>query len=122
MVSPASPPDRNSFARGVAELEHLQYRVRLASPEMRPDGYFAGPLAKRAAELQAALLDDQNQAIIAPRGGYGTGPVLDRSEVCTPSPPEIGDWLQRSHHAASVFVAALALGNAVRTDGDCRFR
>lgn len=77
VVSPASTPDRTAFGRGVAELERLQYRVRLASPEMHPDGYFAGPLAKRAFELQAALLDDQNQAIISPRGGYGTGPVLD---------------------------------------------
>jgi muramoyltetrapeptide carboxypeptidase len=77
VVSPASAPDRNAFGRGVTELEGLEYRVRLASPEMHPDGYFAGPVAKRAAELQAALLDDANQAIIAPRGGYGTAPVLD---------------------------------------------
>jgi muramoyltetrapeptide carboxypeptidase len=77
VVSPASASDRNAFGRGVEELERLQYRVRLASPEMHADGYFAGPLAKRAAELQAALLDDENQAIMAPRGGYGTGPVLD---------------------------------------------
>jgi len=78
IVSPASSPERSAFGRGVAELERLEYRVRLASPEMRADGYFAGPLAKRAAELQAALLDSQSQAIIVPRGGYGTGPVLDK--------------------------------------------
>jgi muramoyltetrapeptide carboxypeptidase len=77
VVSPASPPDRNAFSRGVAELERLQYRVRLASPEMHADGYFAGPVAKRAAELQGALLDDENRAVVCPRGGYGTGPVLD---------------------------------------------
>src|SRR5262245_38332696 len=77
VVSPASGPDRQAFGRGVEELERLQYRVRLASPELRADGYFAGPLAKRAAELQSALLDDENQALIAPRGGYGTASVLD---------------------------------------------
>ncbi len=76
IISPASAPERESFSRGVAELERLEYRVRLASPEMRPEGYFAGPLAKRAAELQSALLDDHSQAVIAARGGYGTGPVL----------------------------------------------
>lgn len=89
VVSPASPPDRNAFGRGVEELERLEYRVRLASPEMHPDGYFAGPLAKRAAELQAALLDDQNQAIIAPRGGYGTAPVLDRLTFARPPRPKL---------------------------------
>ncbi|MGH8099787.1 MAG: LD-carboxypeptidase, partial [Chthoniobacterales bacterium] len=62
----------------MTELERLQYRVRLASPEMRPDGYFAGTLAKRAAELQAALLDDECDAMISARGGYGTGPLLDQ--------------------------------------------
>jgi muramoyltetrapeptide carboxypeptidase len=89
VVSPASSPDRNAFGRGVEELERLQYRVRLASPEMHPDGYFAGPPAKRAAELQAALLDDQNNAIIAPRGGYGTGPVLDLLEFTRVPRPKL---------------------------------
>jgi muramoyltetrapeptide carboxypeptidase len=78
IVSPASPPERTAFGRGVAELERLQYRVKLASPEMHPDGYFAGPLAKRVAELQTALLDKDSPAIVFPRGGYGTAPVLER--------------------------------------------
>jgi muramoyltetrapeptide carboxypeptidase len=89
VVSPASAPDREAFGRGVAELERMQYRVCLASPEMHPDGYFAGPIAKRAAELRAALLDDKNSAIIAPRGGYGTGPVLDHLNIRRPSRPKL---------------------------------
>jgi muramoyltetrapeptide carboxypeptidase len=89
VVSPASPPDRSAFGRGVSELERLEYRVRLASPEMRPDGYFAGPVAQRAAELQAALLDDQNQAIVCPRGGYGTGSVLERLRFARAPRPKL---------------------------------
>ena len=61
----------------MAELERLGYRVRFASPEMKPDGYFAGSLARRAAELKAALLDAEAQAIICVRGGYGSGMLLD---------------------------------------------
>jgi muramoyltetrapeptide carboxypeptidase len=81
VVSPASSPDRSAFGRGVAELERLEYRVLLASPEMKPDGYFAGPLAKRAAELKAALLDRESLAIICARGGYGSAAVLDELDV-----------------------------------------
>jgi muramoyltetrapeptide carboxypeptidase len=81
VISPASSPDRNAFGRGVAELERLGYRIRLASPEMRADGYFAGPLAKRAAELQAALLDSESTAVVCARGGYGTAAVLDKLEM-----------------------------------------
>jgi muramoyltetrapeptide carboxypeptidase len=89
IVSPASAPERNAFGRGVAELERLEYRVRLASPEMRVDGYFAGPLTRRAAELQAALLDDESQAIVCPRGGYGTGPVLDKLKFARAPRPKL---------------------------------
>ena len=51
--------------------------MRFASPEMKPDGYLAGPLSRRAAELEAALLDRDSQAIVCARGGYGSGTLLD---------------------------------------------
>jgi muramoyltetrapeptide carboxypeptidase len=81
VVSPASAPERAAFGRGVGELERLEYRVRLASPEMHPDGYFAGPVARRTAELQAALLEDDSAAVVCARGGYGTATVLDKLEM-----------------------------------------
>jgi muramoyltetrapeptide carboxypeptidase len=81
-ISPASPAQAEAISAGVAELERLEYRVRFASPEMKPDGYFAGSLARRAvarraAELKAALLDAEAQAIICVRGGYGSGMLLE---------------------------------------------
>jgi muramoyltetrapeptide carboxypeptidase len=84
IISPASPPERGALGRGIVELERLQYRVRLASPEMRPDAYFAGPVGKRAAELQTALLDENNPAILCARGGYGSASVLDRLDISRP--------------------------------------
>jgi muramoyltetrapeptide carboxypeptidase len=76
-ISPASPAQADAIGSGVAELERIRYRVRFASPEMKPDGYFAGSLVRRAAELKAALLDDEADAIICTRGGYGSGMLLD---------------------------------------------
>jgi muramoyltetrapeptide carboxypeptidase len=77
MISPASPAQTEAVSRGVAELERLGYRVRFASPEMKPDGYFAGTLARRAGELEAALLDAETRAIVCMRGGYGSGMLLE---------------------------------------------
>ena len=73
----------------MAELERLGYRVRFASPEMKPDGYFAGSLARRAAELKAALLDAEAQAIVCVRGGYGSGMLLESLRSLRLSRPKL---------------------------------
>lgn len=78
LISPASPAQHDAVSRGVAELERLGYRVRPSSPEMKPDGYFAAPLSRRAAELKTALLAPNAEAIICVRGGYGSGPLIDK--------------------------------------------
>lgn len=77
LISPASPAQPEAISRGIAELERIGYRVRFASPEMKPDGYFAGSLSRRAAELHTALADADAQAIICVRGGYGSAMLLD---------------------------------------------
>lgn len=77
VISPAGPAQPAAINRGVAELERLGYRVRFASPEMKPDGYFSGSLARRASELAVALLDVESRAIICVRGGYGSAMLLE---------------------------------------------
>src|ERR1700758_4418004 len=76
-ISPASPAPSEATSAGVAELERIGYRVRFASPEMKPDGYFAGSQSRRAAELVTALQDDEAQAIVCVRGGYGSGMLIE---------------------------------------------
>jgi muramoyltetrapeptide carboxypeptidase len=73
----------------VAELERLGYRIRFASPEMKPDGYFAGALARRAAELKAALLDAEARAIVCVRGGFGSGMLFDTLSALPLSRPKL---------------------------------
>lgn len=75
VVSTASPADRDAVGRGIAELERLGYRVRVGAA-MRPDGYFAGSVARRKAELESALADPDASAVICARGGYGTATLL----------------------------------------------
>ena len=77
VASTASPADRAALVRGIAELERLGYRVRVGAT-MRPDGYFAGSLARRRSELESALADPGASAVICARGGYGTAPLLEQ--------------------------------------------
>jgi muramoyltetrapeptide carboxypeptidase len=83
IVSPASPAERDALEDGIAEIERLSYRVRSGSRGMKPDGYFAGALSRRVAEVEAALRDGEAAALICARGGYGTGELL--SELRLPS-------------------------------------
>ena len=76
VVSTASPADRAALGRGLAELDRLGYRPRVGAA-MHPDGYFAGSLARRKAELEAALADPDVSAVICARGGYGTATLLN---------------------------------------------
>lgn len=80
VVSTASPADRDALGRGLAELERLGYRPRVGAA-MRPDGYFAGSIARRRAELEEALTDPEASAVICARGGYGTATLLDQLQL-----------------------------------------
>jgi muramoyltetrapeptide carboxypeptidase len=76
VISPASSAEEGAIRRGERELARLGYRVRRSSSPTKPEGYFAGPLAQRVAELREALQDPCADAIICARGGYGTAALL----------------------------------------------
>jgi muramoyltetrapeptide carboxypeptidase len=80
VISTASPADRDALGRGIAELERLGYRVRTGAA-MQPEGYFAGSLLRRKAELESAFRDPEPSAVICSRGGYGTAALLDQIEL-----------------------------------------
>jgi muramoyltetrapeptide carboxypeptidase len=77
IISPASPFKRELLARGVAELERRGYCVRRPSRAMEADGYFAGTVAARIAELQQGIAERDSDALICARGGYGSTALLD---------------------------------------------
>jgi muramoyltetrapeptide carboxypeptidase len=51
--------------------------LRFSTAVLARDGYLAGPDARRAAELRAALLDDEVKAVVCARGGYGAIRIVD---------------------------------------------
>jgi len=90
IVATAGPVDEGRLRRGAAELERLGYRPAWNQPVLARDGYFAGPSATRTEGLLAAFADSEAAGIVAARGGYGTGYLLEALDsLKTPSPKAI---------------------------------
>jgi muramoyltetrapeptide carboxypeptidase len=85
VVSPTSPFRRDSFDRGVAELERLGFvPVYDESVHAREDGYLSGSAHLRASAFMRYWQDPDVSALIAVRGGYGSVellPLLDRERL-----------------------------------------
>ncbi len=69
-IAPSGPFDHALVWRGLGALA-ARYDVQYSREMFRRAGYLAGDDARRAAELQAALDDDDCDAVVAARGGYG---------------------------------------------------
>lgn len=80
IAAPAAGFDGGLLARGVAELESLGLRVRLADDVHERELFAAGSAQRRARELRALFEDAAVRAIVCARGGAGAIhllPVLD---------------------------------------------
>src|SRR6187401_885792 len=79
--APASaPPDPAAIDRGVAALEKLGYKVKLAPHVHQRLGFLAGTDRERADDLMDMFTDPEVRGILCVRGGYGTPrllPLLD---------------------------------------------
>ena len=76
IVAPGAAVDPAEVERGVRVLEQAGFRVRVGDAVGRRAGYLAGDDAARLADLTAMFVTDEVRAIIAARGGYGTGRLL----------------------------------------------
>lgn len=79
VVSPSSPgaavyPHRRE--RGRAALERLGLRVRFARNALRSEGYLAGTVEERVADLHEMFFDSQVRAIITAIGGNHCNQLL----------------------------------------------
>jgi muramoyltetrapeptide carboxypeptidase len=80
VVAPGGAVDELSLRGGVQFLEAAGFRVRLGAAALAKTGYLAGTDADRVADLHEMFCDPEVRAIIAVRGGYGSGrllPLLD---------------------------------------------
>ena len=85
VVSPAAAVDESALRTWVELIEQAGFRVRLGTSVLGRHGYLAGPDQERADDLHAMLRDPEVKAVIASRGGYGSGrllPLLEPAELC----------------------------------------
>ena len=84
LIAPAGPVSEERIAGALERCAELELEPVLGAATRERAGYFAGPDARRAADLQAALDDDGVDAVWALRGGYGVTrllPILDFSRL-----------------------------------------
>ncbi|HSP96478.1 MAG TPA: LD-carboxypeptidase [Candidatus Dormibacteraeota bacterium] len=83
VTAPAAAVDVAAVEAGARLLERAGFTVRIGETVGKQAGYLAGTDAERLAELQALFADRTVRAIIAARGGYGSGRLLPRFDVET---------------------------------------
>ncbi len=85
IVSPASAAKPELVAMGVEALERLGYRTKVFPHALaRGPLYYAGRLEDRLQDLHTAFADDDVDAILCTRGGWGSAellPFLDRELI-----------------------------------------
>ena len=85
IVSPASTPRAELVKAGVGALEASGYKTKMFPHALkRGPLYYAGTAEERVADLHAAFADDEVDAVICTRGGWGAAellPLLDRELI-----------------------------------------
>lgn len=76
IAAPAGPFDRRLFDRGTRVLKEMGFKVFVPEGLFATDGYLAGNDAHRARLLNGLFVDDNVDAIMCARGGYGCMRIL----------------------------------------------
>lgn len=73
LIAPAGPyRDRADLEQGIAVLREMGFKVKYSPAIHERDHYLAGSDQSRAADLNQLWGDEEVQAILAVRGGYGS--------------------------------------------------
>ena len=79
IIAPASPVwDSNKIDKSIRYFEQLGYHVELGEHILKRHGYLAGIDEERIEDFHAMIANPKIKAIIALRGGYGAGRIVDR--------------------------------------------
>ncbi len=76
VISPGAAVEEAAVRAGVGVFEQAGYRVRVGASVLKRAGYLAGTDGERLADLVALFSDPEVRAIVATRGGYGSGRLL----------------------------------------------
>ena len=93
IVSPASPVPPEILAKGLARLHELGFRTKVMPHAAGSWRHFSGTDAQRAADISLAFEDEEVDAVLCSRGGYGSArllPLLDLNRVASTGKPFLG--------------------------------
>ena len=78
LITPASPlyEAHQTTLEAVEKMENLGFKVKLGQHVYKKNGYLAGTDQERLEDIHQMFSDDNIRAIIAIRGGYGSGRLL----------------------------------------------
>ena len=76
LISPASPIDPEDIASIAEFLADNGFKVKVGSHALDSYGYLAGTDSDRAADLNSMFADQEVQALLAMRGGWGCNRIL----------------------------------------------
>src|SRR5688500_18126264 len=76
-VAPAGPPKKDEVMQAKRRMEDRGYKVKMRDDIFDVEGYLAGTDERRADELMEAFKDDEVDAVLCVRGGYGVMRMLD---------------------------------------------
>jgi muramoyltetrapeptide carboxypeptidase len=88
VFAPASPGDESRANAGLAELQRLGFVV-IPPDDKSSEGYFAGSAEERRREFVDRMENEQVDALIALRGGYGSTYLLDDQLAMDVKKPKI---------------------------------
>jgi muramoyltetrapeptide carboxypeptidase len=77
IVAPAGPFEEARFSQGIIVIESMGFSVHIDDRIFSRRGYLAGTDMERAAHFNAMVADDNVQALMCARGGYGALRMLD---------------------------------------------
>ncbi|MBI3932031.1 MAG: LD-carboxypeptidase [Acidobacteria bacterium] len=78
VCAPSGPVDPERLRQGVAELEALGFRVRVAGGALERRGFTAGTAEGRADDLRGLFEEPEVKAVFCTRGGAGAIQILER--------------------------------------------
>jgi muramoyltetrapeptide carboxypeptidase len=76
IVAPASPFDPDLFKQGIDTLKRFGFRVHVPNDLIQENGYLAGSDAHRASIVHRLFADENIEAIICAKGGFGSIRIL----------------------------------------------
>ncbi len=81
IVAPGSAIQRDQLEAGCATLRRMGYKPFYFQSIFERDLYFAGPVKRRARELEEMFRREEVRAIICARGGYGCNYLLQELDL-----------------------------------------